>query len=113
MIDLDTLRKTRRVDLGTYDEKFAGVVLELRELLWRERLTLLGLQPGDSENDDKAEGVVALLNRNVLAIEGLEYKGQPITDAETLLDMMTVTLGKVVVSALLDTSELSEDDAGN
>lgn len=113
MIDLDTRRKTRRVDLGTYDEQFAGVVLELRELLFRERLTLLGLKPGDSEDDSKADGVVALLNSNVLSIEGLSYKGEPITDADTLLDLMTVTLGKVVVSALLGTSELSEDDAGN
>lgn len=113
MIDLDTRRKTRRVDLGTYNDKFAGVVLDLRELLFREVLVLKGLRPGDSEKEGTEDTVIGLLKSNILAIEGLECKGQPVLDSEKLLDVMTVSLGKAVVEALLGTSELSEDEAGN
>lgn len=113
MIDIDSKRKVRRVDLGDYDGDFAGVVLHVRELVLSERLMFLGLQPGDSEDGEKSEDVFSLIKRVVPEVEGLAFRGDPVTTGEGLLEVLTPSLGKVVVKAVLGISQLTEAEAGN
>ena len=107
MIDLDTIRQERTVDLGKYDEALEGATITFRELTYRERLTLFGATPKEGQN------VVKVLDDNILGFQGLSAGGEPITSMEAMWDHMTIRFGKMLTQALLDESRLSEEDAGN